>query len=111
MEAKLKGLEIPSIITGDFNAPHGWPALQVLERRGFTNAEISGALTYHVRGKGIRCLDHILTDASWLVAGGGVLKEKGGKAYPSDHFGLWADLALRTPSAAGPGRQFETNPH
>ena len=79
---------------GDFNAPHRWPALQVLEGAGFTNAETSGALTYHVRGKGVRCLDHILTDSKWRVAGGGVLKDKGGSVYPSDHFGLWADLAL-----------------
>ncbi len=95
MVEKLRALEVPAVITGDFNAPHGWPALRVLERRGFTNAETSGAMTYHVRGKGIRCLDHILTDLHWRVCGGGVLKDKGGEVYPSDHFGLWVDLALR----------------
>jgi endonuclease/exonuclease/phosphatase family metal-dependent hydrolase len=95
MKAKLQGLEVPAIIMGDFNAPHGWPALQVLEGAGFSNAETSGALTYHVRGKGIRCLDHILTDSHRHVAEGGVLKDKGGKAYPTDHYGLWAALALR----------------
>lgn len=95
MKSQLQGLEIPAIITGDFNAPHGWPALQVLEGAGFTNAETSGALTYHVRGKGVRCLDHILTDSRWHVAEGGVLKGQSGTVFPSDHFGLWAGLALR----------------
>lgn len=95
LENRLRGLTMPSIVTGDFNAPHRWPALKVLERGGFTNAEVSGALTYHIGGKGIRCLDHILTDSHWHVVRGGVLNNKGGTEYPSDHFGLWANLALR----------------
>lgn len=95
MRENLKGLEIPAIVMGDFNAPHGWPALKILEEAGFSNAETSCALTYHVRGKGIRCLDHILTNSRWHVAEGGILKDRGGEVYPSDHFGLWAVLALR----------------
>lgn len=95
MEAKLKGLRVPSIVVGDFNAPHGWPAMKVLTRAGFTEADTASALTYHIGGKGVRCLDHILTDARWQVVSGGVLKDKGGDVFPSDHFGLWARLALR----------------
>lgn len=67
----------------------------ILQSAGFANAESSCALTYHIRGKGIRCLDHILTDTRWHVAHGGILKEMGGSVFPSDHFGLWAKLALR----------------
>jgi endonuclease/exonuclease/phosphatase family metal-dependent hydrolase len=95
LRQQLKGLDVPAIVVGDFNAPHGWPALRILEAAGYTNAESSCALTYHMKGKGIRCLDHILTDANWHVARGGILKEKGGEVFPSDHFGLWAELALR----------------
>jgi hypothetical protein len=68
--------------------------LRVLEGCGFVNAEVSGAMTYHLRGKGIRCLDHILIDAHWSVNGGGLVKEKGGSVYPSDHFGLWAEVVV-----------------
>jgi endonuclease/exonuclease/phosphatase family metal-dependent hydrolase len=95
VRAQLKSLAVPAVIVGDFNAPRGWPAMRILETAGYTSAEASRALTYHVKGKGVRCLDHILTDSHWHVAGGGILREKGGKVFPSDHFGLWAELALR----------------
>lgn len=91
----LEGVTTPAVVVGDFNAPHGSPALRILKQAGYTDAESSSALTFHVKGKALRCLDHILTDANWHVAGGGILKKKGGKVFPSDHFGLWAELKMR----------------
>jgi endonuclease/exonuclease/phosphatase family metal-dependent hydrolase len=85
---------LPAIVAGDFNAPPDWPALREFERRGFSEVERSGALTYHVAGKAIRCLDHILSGDEWSVTGGAILREKFGGVFPSDHFGLWAKLEL-----------------
>jgi endonuclease/exonuclease/phosphatase family metal-dependent hydrolase len=91
----MKNVAVPAVIVGDFNAPHGSPALRILKQAGYTDAESSSALTYHLKGRALRCLDHILTDENWHVAAGGILKEKGGKVFPSDHFGLWAELKMR----------------
>jgi endonuclease/exonuclease/phosphatase family metal-dependent hydrolase len=91
----LKDVTMPTVIVGDFNAPHGSPPLRILNHAGYTDAESSRALTFHWKGKALRCLDHILTDANWHVARGGILKARGGKVFPSDHYGLWAELQLR----------------
>jgi endonuclease/exonuclease/phosphatase family metal-dependent hydrolase len=89
---RIQNVDIPVILAGDLNAPPGWPPLRVLEDAGLTRAESSGALTYHVNGKGIRCLDHILYDHNWEICEGNLLKNRGEKVYPSDHFGLWVGL-------------------
>ncbi len=91
---RLEALDVPVILAGDFNAPPDWPPLRVLQDAGLTRAESSGAMTYHVNGKGIRCLDQILFSSGWQVCEGSLLKDKAAGVYPSDHFGLWVKLQL-----------------
>ncbi len=90
----ISNVDIPVILAGDMNCPGGWPGMRVFTKSGLREVEASGALTYHVAGKGIRCLDHILVGSQWGVVEGGLIKKKGGEVYPSDHFGLWVRMEL-----------------
>lgn len=89
---RLSSVTVPIILTGDFNAPHRWPAMKRLYRRGLSEVDTGEALTFHVHGKPIRCLDHILIDNHWFVQEGGILNMNHESVYPSDHFGIWATL-------------------
>lgn len=91
---RIQQADVPVILAGDLNAPPDWPPLRILEDAGLSDAETSGALTWHVSGKAIRCLDHILHSPGWHVTNGGLLKDNPDNIYPSDHFGLWVELNL-----------------
>jgi endonuclease/exonuclease/phosphatase family metal-dependent hydrolase len=45
-------------------------------------------------GIGLRCIDGILVNRQWRVHEHRVLRVKPHNTFPSDHFGLLADLAL-----------------
>jgi endonuclease/exonuclease/phosphatase family metal-dependent hydrolase len=85
------------IVCGDFNAP---PA--AASRRAFTSAGLTdsaelagkgkGAPTFHYWGIPVRRLDAILVSAGWRVSDHRVLDVKPGNTFPSDHFGVLADL-------------------
>jgi endonuclease/exonuclease/phosphatase family metal-dependent hydrolase len=94
LAARAKVSPVPFVLLGDLNMPAQWPAFRPLKDDVFQSVNARGALTYHINGKGIRCLDHILFSGHWTIHAGGLLKEKFDGIYPSDHWGLWADLML-----------------
>ncbi|MCD4780351.1 MAG: endonuclease/exonuclease/phosphatase family protein [Candidatus Omnitrophica bacterium] len=92
---RLRVSKIPAVLLGDLNMPAQWPAFRSLKDAGLQSVDTKGALTYHIYGKGIRCLDHILYSKNWYVLNGGLIKQKVDDRYPSDHWGLWAELTLK----------------
>jgi endonuclease/exonuclease/phosphatase family metal-dependent hydrolase len=92
------------LLTADFNASPSAPSRQV-----FTGPETglvdsaerarkpSGNPTFHLYGIGLWCIDGILVDSNWLVNNHRILDVKPKNTFPSDHFGLLADLTLREP--------------
>ncbi|MCI0460391.1 MAG: endonuclease/exonuclease/phosphatase family protein [Gemmataceae bacterium] len=88
------------ILAGDFNAPPTAPTWRVFTDAGLADSALlagrpAGTPTYHFHGVRLRCLDGILVNAGWQVRGHRVLDVKPGGTFPSDHFGILADLALR----------------
>jgi endonuclease/exonuclease/phosphatase family metal-dependent hydrolase len=88
------------LLTADFNAS---PA--VASRRLFTEAGLAdsaekagqkaGKPTFHgFYGIGLSCIDGILVDKSWHVHNHLILDVKPNSTFPSDHFGILADLEL-----------------
>lgn len=96
------------VVTADFNAPP--PALS---RRLFTAAGLAdgaalagerpGRRTFHLYGVPLRPLDGILVGPGGKVDRHLVLDVKPGGLYPSDHFGLLADLSLAPGDGPPPG--------
>jgi len=84
---------LPALVTGDFNEERGGPAIDLFERRGFTDVLAAFApdrrtWEWPVGGITLRMqLDHLMYDAGWLAAGAGVAD-----AGRSDHRPVWADL-------------------
>jgi endonuclease/exonuclease/phosphatase family metal-dependent hydrolase len=88
------------LVTGDFNAPPGAASRVLFEKAGLlSTAKAAGgssnAPTYHFYGIRLRNLDEIFFSPDWAVCEERVLDVKPGNTYPSDHFGVLADLALR----------------
>jgi endonuclease/exonuclease/phosphatase family metal-dependent hydrolase len=94
------------IVCGDFNAPPG-----ALSRRAFVGAGLTdsaelagkgvGERTYHYWGIPLRRLDGILVSPGWRVANHRVLDVKPDNTFPSDHFGVLADLAFSPDGTEG----------
>lgn len=87
------------IVTGDFNAPPSAPSRQLLAAAGLResaswNGQSSTRPTYQWYGLRLRSLDGILVNTPWQVRHHHVLDMKPGNTFPSDHFGVLADLAL-----------------
>jgi endonuclease/exonuclease/phosphatase family metal-dependent hydrolase len=53
-----------------------------------------GTRSFHLYGIPLRCLDGVLVDGHWAVRQHTILRSKPGNLYPSDHFGVLADLDL-----------------
>ena len=88
------------VVTGDFNAPPDSSDRQLFARAGLESSGVraggsSGASTYQFYGIRLKSLDDVLVDAGWQVESRRVLDAKPGNTYPSDHFGVMADLVLR----------------
>jgi endonuclease/exonuclease/phosphatase family metal-dependent hydrolase len=98
------------LLTGDFNAPPGTPARLLLEKAGLVSSgspwpDSSAASTYQFYGIRLKSLDEVLVDRQWHVESRRVLDMKPGNTYPSDHFGVMADVVLRdrsTPAGNAP---------
>jgi endonuclease/exonuclease/phosphatase family metal-dependent hydrolase len=87
------------LVTGDFNAPPGAASRRLFEGAGLiSTAEASGSSTtlptYHFYGIRLRSLDEVLGSRDWIIREHRVLDVKPGNTYPSDHFGVMADLVL-----------------
>jgi endonuclease/exonuclease/phosphatase family metal-dependent hydrolase len=82
------------VLCGDFNAPPGAPSRRLFAGVGLADAAAGGSPTYHFGGIPLRCLDGLYVSRSCAVREHLVVDVKPGDTYPSDHFGLLADLTL-----------------
>jgi endonuclease/exonuclease/phosphatase family metal-dependent hydrolase len=90
----------PVFVTGDFNASPAGRDRRLFEASGLiASAHLAGVAvdmpTYQFYGIRLRSLDEILVNGSWRVLNHGVLDVKPDNTYPSDHFGVVADLVLQ----------------
>jgi endonuclease/exonuclease/phosphatase family metal-dependent hydrolase len=88
------------LLTADFNAGPAVPSRQSFREAGLADSaeranRPTGAPTLQLYGIGLSCIDGILVDAHWRVHEHRVLDLKPQNIFPSDHFGLLADLDLR----------------
>jgi len=84
------------VLTADFNASPTAPSRRLFGEAGLgDSAEQTGKPTFQLYGIGLSCLDGILVNPHWRVHQHLTLDVKPGNTFPSDHFGLLADLALR----------------
>jgi endonuclease/exonuclease/phosphatase family metal-dependent hydrolase len=87
------------VVAGDFNAPAGAPSRQSLAASGMrsvlglTRREAPPS-TYQFYGIRTKCLDDILVSGAWQVQSHRVVDAKPANTFPSDHFGILADLAF-----------------
>jgi endonuclease/exonuclease/phosphatase family metal-dependent hydrolase len=94
------------VLTADFNAPPSAESRRHFASYGLADSAERAGLppgkpTFHYcYGIGISCLDGVLVDAHWRVHQQFVLDVKPHNTFPSDHFGLLADLALLGPPLA-----------
>jgi endonuclease/exonuclease/phosphatase family metal-dependent hydrolase len=87
------------VLTADFNAGPRVPSRQLFGKAGLVDSaeragQPVGRPTFQLYGIGVQCLDGILVDRHWRVQQHLVLDVKPGNTFPSDHFGVLADLAL-----------------
>ena len=88
------------MVTGDFNAPPEAPDRLLFDEAGLESSgkladESAGDATYQFYGIRLKSLDDVLVDQAWHVESRRVLDVKPGNTFPSDHFGVMADLLLR----------------
>jgi endonuclease/exonuclease/phosphatase family metal-dependent hydrolase len=88
------------LLAGDFNAGPTAPSRQMFTKAGLVDSaeqagKPAGQPTFQLYGVGLRCLDGILVDRHWRAHQHRVLDVKPKNTFPSDHFAVLADLALR----------------
>ena len=93
------------LVAGDFNAGPDHPCRQLFDESGLRSSavlagESSATPTYQFYGIRLRSLDEILVDHGWRVIQRRVLDVKPGNTFPSDHFGVLADLTQFNPPQA-----------
>ena len=86
----------PWVFVGDLNTEPGSDALQVFADRGFTSAlpAGAGATCHSFGGADHGQIDHILVTGDVQVRDAGIDQSKPDGRYPSDHYPIWADLAI-----------------
>lgn len=84
----------PVIVAGDLNSGPNSDPREILERAGLRSTEIAGRFTFHWRGIGLASLDAVLVSQGWRVERGDIIKTKGGRIYPSDHYGVRVTLRM-----------------
>jgi endonuclease/exonuclease/phosphatase family metal-dependent hydrolase len=84
------------LLTGDFNATPEAPSRRMFAEAGLREtAALAGRGaegTYQLSGLRLRCLDGILVGPGWHVQQYAVVNVKPRGLFPSDHFGVLADL-------------------
>jgi endonuclease/exonuclease/phosphatase family metal-dependent hydrolase len=100
------------LLTADFNASPSAPSRRLFREVGLADSAgragaPAGRPTFHLGyGIGLWCLDGILVDRHWRVHRHLVLDVKPRNTFPSDHFGVLADLVLSEEApASGKGRR------
>jgi endonuclease/exonuclease/phosphatase family metal-dependent hydrolase len=88
------------VLTADFNAGPAAPSRQLFGKVGLTDSaeragKSTGQPTFQLYGIGVSCLDGVLVDRHWRVHQHLILNVKPRNTFPSDHFAVLADLALR----------------
>jgi endonuclease/exonuclease/phosphatase family metal-dependent hydrolase len=88
------------LLAGDFNAPPRAACRRLFEFAGLqSTAEAAGRPaaepTYQFYGIRLRSLDEIYCSRDWVVSRRRVLDVKPSNTYPSDHFGVLADVVLK----------------
>jgi endonuclease/exonuclease/phosphatase family metal-dependent hydrolase len=88
------------VVAGDFNATPGASSRRLFTDTGLVSSataagQPAGAATYQSYGVPWRSLDAILLSSGWTVRQHRLLDVKPGNTYPSDHFGVLADVTLR----------------
>jgi endonuclease/exonuclease/phosphatase family metal-dependent hydrolase len=88
----------PLLLAGDFNAAETAPSRRLFALAGLESTSTltnqPPRPTYQFYGIPLRNLDEILVGPGWKVLHHEVLSVKPGNRYPSDHFGVLADLSL-----------------
>lgn len=84
----------PVLLAGDLNCGPGSDPRKILAHAGLKSTEFAGRFTFHWRGIGLASLDAILVSSGWRIVCGGIIKEKGGQIYPSDHYGVRVELQM-----------------
>jgi endonuclease/exonuclease/phosphatase family metal-dependent hydrolase len=97
------------LLTGDFNAPPESPSRLLFEKSGVQSSarlagDSSSIPTYQFYGIRTRSLDDVLVNGDWQVEARRVLDVKPGNTFPSDHFGVMADLVLKSGEVKDPHR-------
>ncbi len=87
-------VHLPQLVAGDFNCPAHWPGVKRVLASGLARVPDCNRATFHLRGLPLRKLDHILSSSEWAVEETRLLNQRGGRFFPSDHFGLSARLQL-----------------
>jgi endonuclease/exonuclease/phosphatase family metal-dependent hydrolase len=87
------------LLTADFNATPSAASRRLFAEAGFLDtAELAGrhadAKTLHLYGIPLRSIDGILVKPGWHVHQHRVLSVKPGTTWPSDHFGVLADVSV-----------------
>jgi endonuclease/exonuclease/phosphatase family metal-dependent hydrolase len=87
------------LLTADFNATPSAASRRLFAEAGFLDtAELAGrradAKTLHLYGIPLRSIDGILVKPGWQVHEHRVLSIKPGTTWPSDHFGVLADVTI-----------------
>jgi endonuclease/exonuclease/phosphatase family metal-dependent hydrolase len=93
------------LVAGDFNAVPGAPDRRLFDQSGINSSgelagETIGTPTYQFYGIRTRSLDEILINDGWRVVQHRILDVKPRNTFPSDHFGVMADLILRDDASA-----------
>jgi endonuclease/exonuclease/phosphatase family metal-dependent hydrolase len=88
------------LLAGDFNAAPRAPSRHVLQAAGLVSstarrAKASAALTYQFYGIRLHSYDDILVNRRLCVIDHCVLDVKPRNTFPSDHFGVTADLLIK----------------
>jgi endonuclease/exonuclease/phosphatase family metal-dependent hydrolase len=95
-----------TLLAGDFNATPEAPSRRVFARAGLREtALLAGRAaegTYQFSGLRLRCLDGILVGPGWRLHRYTVVNVKPCRVFPSDHFGVMADLLVEVPDHATP---------
>jgi endonuclease/exonuclease/phosphatase family metal-dependent hydrolase len=87
------------LLTADFNASPSAPSRRQFIEFGLADSAARAGLpagrpTFQLYGIGLWCIDGILVDQHWRVHNHLILDVKPQNTFPSDHFGLLADLGL-----------------